>query len=264
MNSTRLSKRMVKVVSRFVLVLAMICLVVTALPADGFKVMAATREEIVGSNTTWAEYVESSTAGDIVNVRLSASFKVPYGDTLDIPEGVIVNLYMCNQTIFMENNGWENVQMILFNNKGTLNIYAGTMDSPNSGVATLSVNNTHTGKEAQTGDPELCTGNLITIQNSGNVVVNTGVSVTAYVEMQYTGAVLSGLVWVPSGSADVFTMATGIYNTTNAATCVINAATVTATAKSKGISLPVGECVCKMYSGRYCYCQRHQHIDCEC
>ncbi len=231
---------MVKFVSRFVLVLAMICLVVTALPADGFKVMAATREEIVASNTTWAEYVESSTAGDIVNVRLSASFEVPYDDTLDIPEGVIVNLYMCNQTIFMENNGWENVQMILFNNKGTLNIYAGTMDSPNSGVASLSVNNTRTGMEAKVGEDgdeiEYCTGNLITIQNSNSVVVNSGVSITTHVEMAYSSAENSALVWIDSGNVDLSTMATGIYNTTNTAKCVINAATVNATAISKGIA----------------------------
>ncbi len=236
MNSTNMSRRMVKFVSRFVLVVAMICLVVAALPADGFKVAAATKDGQVASITTWQNVVETAASGDTVNVQLTASFDVAYGNTLNVPEGVTVNLYMCGKTISMTNNGWENVDMMLLNNKGTLNIYAGTPTNPNSGNSFLKVNNTRTGMKAEVGDYELCTGNLVAVQNSNKIVVNKGVNINAYVEMQYSGATLSGLVWVPSGNTDVLTMATGIYNTSNTAICEINAASVDASALSKGIT----------------------------
>jgi len=223
---------MAKFVSRCVLVLAMICLVVTALPADGFRVMAATSDVFVASDTTWEEYVEKAIAGDVINVKLTASFAVPYGETLTIPQDVTVNLYMCNQTISMTNDGWENVQMVMFDNKGTLNIYAGTPESPNEGTASVIVNNTRTNLDADARQ-EACTGNLIVIQNSKNVNINAGVSLTGYMDMRYVSSSwLSG----DGPNTNVFTMATGIYNTSDTAICVLQGASVSATAKAGGIS----------------------------
>ncbi len=231
---------MVKFVSRFVLVMAMICLVVAALPAEGFRVMAATKDGIVASLTTWQTVVESATAGDTVNVSLTANFSIDPSATMNIPEGVTVNLYMCGKSITMTNNGWENVQMILFNNKGTFNIFAGTPDKPNNGTAAIAVNNTRTGMKAEVGSDgdeiEYCTGNLIAIQNSNHIVVNKDVNITTHVEMVYESAELSGLVWVDSGNTDVSTMATGIYNVSNDDVCVINEGSVSANAISKGIA----------------------------
>lgn len=240
MNSTNRSRRMVKFVSRFVLIMAMICLVVAAMPADGFRVMAATKEGSVATVGTWNAHMDNAAAGDTLNLQMTANFEVPYGTTLSVKEGVTVNLYMCNKSITMTNNGWEDVQMILFDNKGTLNIFSGTPDKPYDGSSALTVNNTRTDMKAEVGSDgdeiEYCTGNIITIQNSNKVVVNKGVNITAHVEMVYSSAALSGLVWIDSGNTDVSTMATGIYNVSNDDICVINSASVNATAISKGIA----------------------------
>ncbi|MBQ6864721.1 MAG: hypothetical protein IJO14_10850 [Clostridia bacterium] len=240
MNSTNRSRRMVKFVSRFVLVMAMICLVVAAMPADGFRVMAATKEGSVATVGTWNAHMDSAAAGDTLNLQMTANFEVPYGTTLSVKEGVTVNLYMCNKSITMTNNGWENVQMILFDNKGTLNIFSGTPDKPYNGTSALTVNNTRTDMKAAVGEDgdeiEYCTGNIITIQNSNKVVVNNGVNITAHVEMVYSSAANSTLVWIDSGNVDLSTMATAIYNVSNDDICEINSASVNATAISKGIA----------------------------
>ena len=233
MNSTNRSKRMVKFVSRFVLVMAMICLVVAALPAEGFRVMAATKEGSVATVGTWNAHMDAAAAGDTLNLQMTANFEVPYGNTLTVKEGVTVNLYMCSKSITMTNNGWENVQMILFDNKGTLNIFAGTPDKPNNGTAALTINNTRRDMGADV-HHEACTGNLVVIQNSNKVQVNSGVSLTAYVEMHYKSAKL--IVGGTSANTNILTMATGIYNTSANTVCEVNGAAITVDAISKGIA----------------------------
>ncbi len=234
MNSTRLNKRMVKFVSRCVLVLAMICLVVTALPTDGFRVMAATSDVFVASDTTWEEYVEKAIAGDVINVKLTASFGVPYGETLTIPQDVTVNLFMCGQSITMKEEGkYEQVNMNLIENNGILNIYAGENATDTGVTATLSILCSRTSMTATDRD-ETVESNVVVITNHNKLTVNSGVSISATNALGYDSANNN------CGSL-THTMATGVYNTSVAAECIVNAASISVTSDSEGMMYDTNE-----------------------
>ncbi|MBR6779839.1 MAG: hypothetical protein IKM24_02340, partial [Clostridia bacterium] len=232
MKATRMNKRMTAFVSRFVLVLAMLCLVVTALPADGFTVMAATNEAFIGTVTNWQDYISSAQAGDTVNAEMIASFEVTYGTTLTVPEGVTVNLYMNGKTISTSTDAWENVNMNLIDNKGILNIYPGSISNPNSGSSAITANNTRTGMNASH-DNESAVSNVVAIKNSNKLTVNTGVNISATAILLYDDA--------DSGNNGLaHTMATGIYNTSNTATCVMNAS-VNTNAQATGATYNINQ-----------------------
>ena len=233
MKATRMNKRMTAFVSRFVLVLAMLCLVVTALPADGFTVMAATNEVFIGTVNNWQDYISSAQAGDTVNAEMLASFEVTYGTTLTVPEGVTVNLYMNGKTISSTNNGWENVNMNLINNKGILNVYPGSISNPNSGASSLTLSNDRRDMGADK-HQEACAANLVVIQNSNKVTLNKGVNISSTVYLHYDSAKL--IVGGTSANTTILAMATGIYNTSDSASCVVNGASVSVSSAAKGIA----------------------------
>ncbi len=243
------SSKFVKTTAKIFVALLAVCMVLTALPLlspaalPTAKADAVTYQVPSGATTaTINTQLNSYAAGTEVNVLLQSDvdFTSQAPDTNDetfgiiIPAGITVNLYMNGKTIKYERHSsdegadWQQKGIFAIVNNGDLNIYSGNPSRPDlaSGNATISVVNQRTGMSIS--DDERAYSRVDAVVNGGNLTVNKAVKiqVTNYLGYKDQSA--------ERGATTVAT--TGIYNTSNTATCKVNAATIDVLAQAYAIT----------------------------
>ena len=243
------SSRFVKTTAKILVALLAVCLVFTALPllspaalpvaeADAVTYQVpsgATVDQITAQLATYA-------AGTEVNVLLQSDIdftsknKDTNGETIGIviPSGITVNLYMNGKTIKYVRNSrdegaeWQQKGIFAIVNNGDLNIYSGNPSRPDlaSGIASIVVSSQRTNMTID--KDEKAYSRVDAIVNGGDLTVNKAVSIniTNYLGYKDQSA--------ERGACTVAT--TGIYNTSNTATCKVNAAAIDVLAQAHAIT----------------------------
>lgn len=249
MHNNSSQSKFTKVTVRVLMALLAVCLLLSAAPfvapdalpsakaaAVLYQVPAGTGVAAINSN------LSSYPAGSEVNVLLQGNVDFtsqnPDGNKetfgIIIPAGITVNLYMGGNSIVYsridkaQNALWQQKGIFAIVNNGDLNIYSGNPSTPNlaAGEAVISVVNQRTGMSIS--DDERAYSRVDAIVNGGNLTVNKAVKiqVTNYLGYKDQNA--------ERGATTVAT--TGIYNTSNTATCKVNSATIDILAQAYAIT----------------------------
>lgn len=245
-----------RVFARIFIAVTAVCLALTAVPflAPGsMPVASAANVQLTGSNkadinSALAGYAQ----GTVVDLTLHNDINVDdssIGDqlttgTIDgivIPKGITVNLYMNGKRIYFSRNGkgesgfWKLTGLRAVVNKGTLNVYSGTVSSPNRASASddtssIYVFNNRTGMDSSN-NKETAFVRLEAISNEGTLTVNKNVTVFVKSELAYKDK---------SGSypndATATTAVAAIFNVSNSASVAVRSAVITAYADARSIS----------------------------
>ena len=250
MNNNSSQSRFAKITSKAIvlmLALVMSLSVLPALSADIFPTAEAAEDYVVQSGTSVSAIntqLASYSAGTVVNMKLTAdiNFTNTSSDTFSsgitgiiIPSGITVNLFMNGKTITFsrESSGaWQLPYVYAIHNKGTLNIYSGASTTGTNKTAKINVVNVRTGMSPDA-VRELSYCNLEAIRNEGALTVNKDLSINVNVNLQYDKINTGGSLTNESAS-QAASGATAIYNTSTAASCVVNAAKISVYAKAQG------------------------------
>lgn len=246
-NSSR--SRFTKVTAKVFMALLAVCLILTAIPAVAPSALPVAKADAVSyqvpsgaSTATINAQLNTYASGTEVNMTLTSDVDFtannPDGNDetfgLIIPANITVNLYMNGKTIKYERHSkdegadWQQKGIFAIVNNGNLNIYSGNTTRPDlaSGNATISVVNQRTSMDIS--ENEKAYSRVDAIVNGGNLTLNKAVKiqVTNYLGYKDQSA--------HRGATTVGT--TGIYNTSNTASCKVNAATIDVLAQAYAIT----------------------------
>ena len=245
-----------RVFARIFIAVTAVCLALTAVPflAPGsMPVASAANVQLTGSNKTDINSALAGYAqGTVVELTLQNDINVDdssIGDqlttgTIDgivIPKGITVNLYMNGKRIYFSRNGkgesgfWKLTGLRAVVNKGTLNVYSGTVSSPNRASASddassIYVFNNRTGMSSSN-DRETAFVRLEAISNEGALTLNKNVTVFVKSELGYKD-VSTG--WPDDATATSAVAA--VYNVSTAASVDVYNAVITAYSDARSLN----------------------------
>lgn len=248
MQNNSSKNRLVKITAKVFIMLLAVVLSLSVLPAFSADILPSANADTVTydvpSNATVAqinEKLESYAEGSVVNMKLYNNINlVPSSAStfttgivgIEIPKGITVNLFMNGYSILFQSEGiWQIPYLYAIHNKGTLNIYSGATDNPNSTV-TSAITLTNQRTEMGTGSIKECAyANFEAIRNEGDITVNKNVNITVSLTLHYSKLDLAS---GNAKSAQVAVGSTGIHNTSTNANCVINSASIDTYAWGEG------------------------------
>ena len=226
-NSTK--KRFAAVTARLFVLLIAACLLIAVAPrlTDGFLPTAQAAESYQVPSGAAASAISTKLAtyssGTTVNVLLSGD--VDLDASIVIPSGVTVNFYMNGKTMSKSESYYQAGSFYAFTNNqnATLNIYSGSPSQPalTNGNSTISLSNDRLDMSRTDGHNEQAFTDYGGVQNAGTVTVNKGVKINVFVRLEY------GTGGSNENNTNINLGATGVWNTTNAASCTLNAAEIT-------------------------------------
>ena len=241
MKNNSSQSRFGKITAKAIVMLLAVVMSLSVLPALSADILpdaSAATDYVAVAGTTAAQITaklqELKNGGETV-VNLTLDGDVNFTDSsadeystgitgITIPEGLTVNLYMNGKSIiFSRTSGgaYKLPYVYGIHNKGALNIYNGASSTPTSAIANISVVNVREGQKC-TEVEFSCFQNLEGIRNEGTLTVNKNVSITVKAYNAFSETKDRCAESITNG-------ATAVYNTAEA-TCVINAATLSATA----------------------------------
>ena len=220
-NSTR--KRFAAVTARILVLLVAVCMVITVAPrlTEGFLPVAHAAENYqVPAGATPAQInaqLNSYASGTTVNLLLSSD--ITLSESIVIPAGLTVNFYMNGKSLNRTDlRDYELSGFYAITNNGTLNLYSGSVSVPNltNGSGTINLTNSRTGMTREEVN-EAAFADLAAIKNSGTLTVNKGIV------MNVSNSLGFSRDGDNKNNNSVNVGATGVYNTSNAASVVLNA-----------------------------------------
>lgn len=204
--------------------LVAVCMVLTVAPrlTEGFlpKASADTVNYQVPSGTAASgitTQLATYASGTTVNVLLSGD--VTLDASIEIPSGLTVNLYMNGKTLSRTDLSDSKLSgFYAITNNGTLNLYSGSDSQPvlMNGSGTINLTNSKTGMKRNSVNEEAY-ADLAGIKNSGTLTVNKGIV------MNIGNSVGFSRDGDNKYNNSVNVGATGVYNTSNSASVVLNA-----------------------------------------
>ncbi|MBQ6897453.1 MAG: hypothetical protein IJN70_00610 [Clostridia bacterium] len=236
MKNNSSQSRFQKITAKVIVMLLAVVLSLSVLPALSADILPdanAATEYVAVAGTTAAQITsklqEIKDKGEtVVDLKLDGDvdFTDSSADTyssgftgITIPSGLTVNLYMNGKSIiFSRTSGgaYKLPYVYGIHNKGNLNVYSNGGSKGNA----ITIVNYRDGQTCNTVDT--CFQNLEGIRNEGNLTVNKGVTITVLASNAFNETELRSAEAITNG-------ATAIYNT-DEATCVVDAATLSATA----------------------------------
>lgn len=203
--------------------LVAVCMVLTVAPrlTEGFLPEAAADavNYQVPSGATPAQIntqLNSYASGTTVNVLLSSD--ITLSESIVIPEGRTVNFYMNGKSLNRTDlNDYQLSGFYAITNNGTLNLYSGSVSVPNltNGSGTINLTNSRTGMKRDEVN-EKAYADLAGIKNSGTLTVNKGIV------MNISNSLGFSRDGDNKNNNSVNVGATGVYNTSNSASVVLN------------------------------------------
>lgn len=252
MNNNSSQSRFSKITAKAIVMLLAVVLSISVLPnlsADILPTAEAATEYVVQSGTTVAtinSQLNSYLSSGVTEVDLKLAADIDFTDSssgqygsgitgIVIPEKMTVNLFMNGKGIYFSRTSggaWQLPYVYAIHNKGTLNVYSGSSTTATSTTAHITLNNIRTGMSPDS-VRELAYCNLEAIRNEGTVTVNKNVQINVNATLHYDEINTSGSLTNDDASQAV-SGATAIYNTSDATTCIVDAAKINVYAKAEG------------------------------
>lgn len=250
MKNNSSQNRFARITAKVIVILLAVVMSLSVLPTLSADILpsasAASELYSIPANANLTDVnnkLASYPAGSVVDVTMLGDVVITVsGDThssgftgIIVPANITVNLFMNGKSIKLDRpsgGAWQLPYVYGIHNKGTLNIYSGANASGTNTAAAISLVNVRTGMSPDS-KREISFCALEAVHNEGTLSINKGVNITVTSQLHYDKVNTGGSL-TNQDSAQVASGATGVYNTSSAASCVLKGVTMNVYAMAEG------------------------------